>query len=526
MVRTGDGDPLDLFVQGIRSGATRTRYTQSLRQVVCEFLEEWLEGTFKERVAQLVKHGRDDPEWTRDLLVSLSRKLRERTRLARDDPGYLNPVTFNNYFNPVKKLFKMNDVAISWDKVYATFPELDNVPDSAGWTREDIAGMLAQARGPMDRAMILMLASSGVRSGALDPLNWGDLEPVYRADDKLTLDPGEEGGELACAALKVYRGSAESYTAFVTPEAFAALQEYGRVWSGMTGRQAGPDDPVFITPKGIPHRLTNGAIQKRVIHAAAAAGMREDGGGRRYRVPLMNGFRRFYNKTCKEALSGDSTLGSLIKKEYMMGHRGLTKLDENYFKTDVLDLAREYVMAVPDLTINNEDRLRLSNKRMSDNVRRLEGENRGELARMQEEVAALKRENKEMAARLNGEKGEKGEEMSRLREEVAELKKQGNVSVSDVLAALRNSDETEGISEEVVEALSGIMGQMGNAQDAKLRERDERHEARLAKVLNVVDWMAKKSGLQYDIRAELAEAETDDGPPDAFPENTRDRGLC
>ena len=57
---------------------------------------------------------------------------------------------------------------------------------------------------------------------------------------------------------------------------------------------------------------------------------------------MMNGFRRFFNKACKESLSNESPLAALIKKEYMMGHAGLVKLDRNYFKTHVLELAAEY----------------------------------------------------------------------------------------------------------------------------------------------------------------------------------------
>lgn len=52
----------------------------------------------------------------------------------------------------------------------------------------------------------------------------------------------------------------------------------------------------------------------------------------------MNGFRRFYNKTTKDVLSGDS-VGALIRAEYMMGHRRVTPLDKNYFKTTALELA-------------------------------------------------------------------------------------------------------------------------------------------------------------------------------------------
>jgi hypothetical protein len=85
-------------------------------------------------------------------------------------------------------------------------------------------------------------------------------------------------------------------------------------------------------------------------------------GQKRHEVPVMNGFRRFWNKACKESLSRDSPLASLIKKEFMMGHTGLVKFDRNYFKTQVLELAEEYLNAVPNLTISDEERIKTENR--------------------------------------------------------------------------------------------------------------------------------------------------------------------
>lgn len=373
VMRAGDDAPLELFKQGIRAEATQQRYLFTLRKITCEFLEEILTGSFEERVLQLVQRGRDDPIWTRDLLIGLSRKLRERTKLDKDDKEYLNPATIPNYFKPIKKLFDMNDVLISWKRVYATFPEMDNMSESTGWTRDEIAKMLLHAYGLQYRALILVLASSGVRIGAVPQLNWGDIEPIYRADGKLTLE--SDNGELVCAALHVYRGSAESYIAFITPEAFNALQVYGQSVADNVGRPARSKDPIFTTIRGgVPTRVNYGSINKQVDKIVSRSGLREAKQGKNYRVPLMNGFRRFFNKTCKGAISEDSTLSSLIKKEYMMGHHGLTTLDENYFKTDILELAVEYMVAVPDLTIDDTDRLLRSNRVMASKIEKLENE--------------------------------------------------------------------------------------------------------------------------------------------------------
>ena len=462
MERTEDADPLELFNQGIRSEVTRYKYTKTLQQVTCVFLEEILAGSFEERVSQLVKYGRDDPKWVRDMLIKLARKLRDRTRLAKDDPDYLNPTTVPMYFKPVKKLFDMNDVAIPWQRIYTTYPELDNMADTAGWSREEIAVMLRHTRDTQARAMILVLASSGVRVGAIPDLNWGDLEPVYRVDGKLTLDPGEKDGELACVALEVYRGSSENYTTFITPEAFAALKEYGREWSEAMSRQPDPKDPMWISTKGVPKRAAYSGVQKRLGRVIRKSGLRtEDKENRRYRVPLMHGFRRYFNKTIKDSPTPD-TEGSRIRTEYMMGHKGVGQLDQNYFKTNTLELAKEYVLAVPDLTIDNSDRLKLANRRMAGNIQKMEGEKDEKMARMEKEMA-------------------------RMEAEIAELKKRGNLPGSDLVGALRDAAGAEGVPGAVIESLTGMVDQLGKVQEATIRQMREEYDAKIGELRRALD---------------------------------------
>ncbi len=77
----------------------------------------------------------------------------------------------------------MTDVAIPWKRIYATYPEFDNMAASRGWTREEIGAMVKHSRDSMEQAVVLVLASSGMRAGGLD-LEWRDVTPVYRAGDK------------------------------------------------------------------------------------------------------------------------------------------------------------------------------------------------------------------------------------------------------------------------------------------------------------------------------------------------------
>ena len=414
--RTEEADPLALFNQGIKAEETREKYTRMLRLVLCDLLEDILKGTFEERAEQLVRQGREDPGWARDLMLSISRKMRERTVLERDHPECLNPASFLNYFKPVKKLFDMNDVMIPWKRVYATFPPKENgsAPATRGWERAEISRMLRFCRGPVERAIILVCASSGIRAGGFPGLEWRDLEPVCRGvDGRLQMcdnnrEEGNGDGSLpdadthrvACAKLQIYRGSPESYPAFITPEAYTALLDYRAEWAARVGRNPRPRDPVFIKIGDLPRRAALPMVTNHVKAVITRAGLRQSGmrtvrnrRGYRHDVPMMNGFRRFWNKTCKESMSKESALSSLIKKEYMMGHAGLVSLDRNYFKAHVLELAEEYMLSVPALTIDDAERLRLENASQSRRIGVMRDER-------DTEIAALKRTVEEMAKRM------------------------------------------------------------------------------------------------------------------------------
>ena len=114
--------------------------------------------------------------------------------------------------------------------------------------------------------------------------------------------------------------------------------------------------------------------------------------GRRYDVPMAHGFRRFWNKTVKDAMSADSPVSSLTKKEYMLGHTGMTAMDRSYYHTNMLELAKEYVMAIPALTIGDEERLRLKIMRNANESEQSKG--------MEMRIADLEQLVKDLSARL------------------------------------------------------------------------------------------------------------------------------
>lgn len=97
-------EPIGLFYQGMRAAATKEKYTRTLRRVLCEFFEDVLEGTFEERASEMVHRAKEDPEWITSLLLTLSKRLKERTDLAKTEKDYLSPNSFSRFFKPIRKL--------------------------------------------------------------------------------------------------------------------------------------------------------------------------------------------------------------------------------------------------------------------------------------------------------------------------------------------------------------------------------------------------------------------------------------
>lgn len=400
-------DPLELFRQGIKSDATRIDYTHKLKKIVCEFYKQILKGDpemireaeiegthkpqykkvnfcdadFEVRVNEFVKRSKNDPEWAEDVVLSLVRKLKDRTKLDPKNPDYLRVISMNNYIRPIQKLFKMNEITISWERIKSTYPEEDEKIESREYTYDEIKKMLKGCNGTMDRVMVLMACSSGIRAGALT-LQWKHVKPIYLYkdcfcwEDQEVTESVEREGKIVGGIIRIYAKSSSEYFGFITPECWNEIEVYKTKWIQRIGTEPKPEDPFFKRVSRLQEvrELKPQSIRRRMLKIAIQSGLRKPlpKGVRRHDVPLFNGFRRFFNKANKKALSKGSMLASLILKENMMGHSGLIKLDKNYFKSHVSELIEEYLLAVPNLSISDEERQKQIIKRQEQKITELE----------------------------------------------------------------------------------------------------------------------------------------------------------
>jgi len=267
-ITTTKKKPLQLFYEGIKSEATKRDFENKLKKVTCDYLALILKGNqekvskqrtepkprrrgikrqfsdadFEDRVAELVNLTREDPEKVEAIFLALAKKFKERSLLEKSDKNYLNPISIGNYFKSVSKLFAMNNVPFSWQRIRASLPEDDEIyMKYEEYTHQDIQKMLDHAT-VLTKVIVLLWASSGIRAGAFD-FKWRHIRPVYHYKGKLYWEDGEvtetiqHEGSISCAFIEIYADSKKwSYYGFVTPECWRAIQAYPNFKLGKTYR--------------------------------------------------------------------------------------------------------------------------------------------------------------------------------------------------------------------------------------------------------------------------------------------------
>lgn len=249
----------------------------------------------------------------------------------------------------------MNDLLFNWRKIskFATVSDSEQEARKRdrAYSHEEIGRMLERATLRM-KAMILLLASTGMRLGALPPLKLrnmirlADREDVYQ--------------------ITIYEGSKEEYITFCIPEAAKAISSYldSRYDAGESYSPASPlfradyDPEDQFQARNKIRPMTLGAINSNLRTILDRAGIAprhtlvegEQAGSIRKDVMRAHGFRKFTNTQMVQAdLKGAA-------KEMLLGHS--IGMDDKYYRPTPAQLLEEYLKAVDLLTINEENRLR------------------------------------------------------------------------------------------------------------------------------------------------------------------------
>jgi integrase len=268
--------------------------------------------------------------------------------------------SLNGYLSAIIHFYVMNDVVLNRKKItkFINTDERKKRNQNQGYTTEQIQKLLGICD-ERTKAIILIYVSTGMRLAALPALKIGDLKAI-RINDNTGL-----------FQITVYQGYKEEYITFCTPECSKVIDSYLE-YRKRSGEELKDDAPLIRERFSIdasdlfrvknPKHITTDTIAKMLRLKIIQAGRKVDhlvngkNEGSKYRkdIPLIHGFRKFFNTALMNADVHPSF------KKLLMGHS--VQLDEVYYDKGSdksrAKLLEEYSKAIDALTINEEHRLR------------------------------------------------------------------------------------------------------------------------------------------------------------------------
>ena len=306
-------------VDGITAAATRQTY----RSVFSLFLER---NKIKDRHWLLQQH----PRFIEAQIIDHIRFLSEERQLTAGSISVSVAAIFH--------FFEMNDIILNKRKVTRFIPEEQTSPKDRAYKHEEIRQMLLKCD-ERSRVIILLMASAGMRIGAIPGLQIGDLEEIAKYD---------------IYKITVYsRFPRDRYYCFCTPETKQAISSYLTYrkrfgdplakTSPLIREQFEINDPFAAAhPKPIKLRTIVYIIEEILNRS----------GLKTKEVMRSHGLRKHAITMMIKAKLDYST------REYLVGHKVSRGLDVNYDRTSEEDRLAEYAKAIDLLTIAPEYRLK------------------------------------------------------------------------------------------------------------------------------------------------------------------------
>jgi len=253
--------------------------------------------------------------------------------------------TVKTYVSPVELFLEVNKVFFHKKALHMLYPKnVDKIGNDLPYTTEDLRKFLAIAKKKKTIALIHFFASTGARPAVVE-------DPILRFCHVTPMPYG-------CKGVLMYAGSNEEYWGFLTPEASQALDDYVDERINL-GEKITQDSPVFIirgqrksfdpnTVEPMRVKALNSLFNLTVLKNARIERIKQ---GNRYDKAMFYGFRKRFNTILKL----ESEVNSNIAEKLMAHKRGL---DDVYFKPTKDDCFREFVKAIPHLTISESEKLK------------------------------------------------------------------------------------------------------------------------------------------------------------------------
>jgi hypothetical protein len=389
------GKSIGLFLEAIKSPVTQEVYMRRLTT----FLDH-----IGMNVDGFVAKAKAQPKWTQEIIMNYLLKEKERA-LNKE----IEPSTVGNVKKPVKLLLEMNDVTgINWKKISRILPSARRYALDRAPTIDELRFLVSNSELRF-QAILITMTSSGIRIGAWEYLDCGDIEPI------------KKNGEVVAAKLQVYTGTPEAYYTFITPEAYRKLEEYIGLRESH-GEKITKNSPLIrekwrsvkgasIGEIGKPKRLKTTGVKRLFEDMLWKFGIRKE--KKRRHEFSIHSLRKFFKTRAEQVMKP-------INVETLMGHS--TGISDSYYRPTEKELLEDYLKAVPLLTVSEVDEVRresqLSRQQLEERLGQLEDLVSQLVGEKGEQVLSLDQNHNEDTSNKNSSKKVvKVEEIDRLMKE-------------------------------------------------------------------------------------------------------------
>lgn len=343
------------FINSIKSQSTRKSYTYCLEKFLVHYNTD---------LDQFLKLSQDE-------MTNLIIKYLVDNKISNQYKNLIN--------STLKHACEINDVVLNWKKIkkFINYEKTGNETNGRdrGYTDIEIQKILEFSDQRM-RTAFLILASTGIRIGALQSLRINDIEKM----DNLY-------------KVMVYSGDKEEYFTFCTPECAKEIDSYlefrKRRGESMTG-----DSYLLVKQFDIKNGEFTGepfgikSLRSVLEDYILISGIRKidhENPHKRKQIPIFHGFRKFFTKQLV-----DSKLYPEIR-EMLLGHKiGLTSA---YYKPTEQEMLNEYLKAIDFLTISKEQKLENEVNVLAANQINKEKEIKIQLFNKEQQISKLKETN-------------------------------------------------------------------------------------------------------------------------------------
>jgi integrase len=336
--------PYMMFKYSVRSELTRKYYERRLR-IFFDFIQFEIEiKEIEIRCNHFAERGKININWTLHQIIRFLQFQKERV-----ENKLITAATLKNFVKSLKVFCDSADLDVPWKKITRGLPKGRQSANDRAPTLEEIQRLIEYPDRRI-KAIICTMASSGIRIGAWDYLQWKHITPI----SSNTTD------EIVAAKILVYPGDREEYYTFITPEAYNALKEwidfrreYGEQFTDDSWLMRDLWQTTNINNRAksglatYPKRLKSSGIKRMIERALWEQGIRHtlSPGTKHHEWKAAHGFRKFYKSRAEQVMKP-------INVEITMGHD--IGLSASYYKPTEREVLEDYLKAVDLLTINSD----------------------------------------------------------------------------------------------------------------------------------------------------------------------------